>query len=135
AVALRRHHLARGKIDLVGDVCDVVQGLPVELREERNPLQELHLGVFVESHRANISPSEALATVIGWASFRRSSPRRRVWLACCWCSWECRSRRSSRTAATFRQRTYLAARKLTQQYWYLWFAELIVDRLWPHLHS
>ena len=34
-----------------------------------------------------------------------------------------------------RLRTYLAARKLTQQYWYLWFAELIVDRLWPHLHS
>ena len=33
-----------------------------------------------------------------------------------------------------RLRTYLAARKLTQQYWYLWFAELIVDRLWPDLH-
>ena len=34
-----------------------------------------------------------------------------------------------------RLRTYLAARKLTQQYWYLWFAELIVDRLWPDLQS
>jgi hypothetical protein len=34
-----------------------------------------------------------------------------------------------------RLRTYLAARKLTQQYWYLWFAELIVDRLWSHLES
>ena len=34
-----------------------------------------------------------------------------------------------------RLRTYLASRKLTQNYWYLWFAELIVDRLWPDLHS
>ena len=33
-----------------------------------------------------------------------------------------------------RLRTYLAGRKLTQQYWYTWFAELIVDRLWPDLH-
>jgi len=32
-------------------------------------------------------------------------------------------------------RTYLAGRKLTQNYWYTWFAELIVDRLWPDLHS
>jgi hypothetical protein len=32
-------------------------------------------------------------------------------------------------------RTYLASRKLTQNYWYLWFAELIVDRLWPVLHA
>jgi hypothetical protein len=34
-----------------------------------------------------------------------------------------------------RLRTYLAGRKLTQKYWYTWFAELIVDRLWPDLHS
>ena len=34
-----------------------------------------------------------------------------------------------------RLRTYLASRKLQQNYWYLWFAELIVDRLWPQLHS
>jgi hypothetical protein len=34
-----------------------------------------------------------------------------------------------------RLRTYLASRKLTQNYWYTWFAELIVDRLWPDLHS
>jgi hypothetical protein len=34
-----------------------------------------------------------------------------------------------------RLRTYLASRKLTQQYWYVWFAELIVDRLWSGLHS
>jgi hypothetical protein len=34
-----------------------------------------------------------------------------------------------------RLRTYLAARKLTQNYWYLWFAELIVDRLWSDLDS
>jgi hypothetical protein len=33
-----------------------------------------------------------------------------------------------------RLRTYLAARKLTQNYWYVWFAELIVDRLWGDLH-
>jgi hypothetical protein len=33
-----------------------------------------------------------------------------------------------------RLRTFLAGRKLTQQYWYTWFAELIVDRLWPDLH-
>jgi hypothetical protein len=32
-----------------------------------------------------------------------------------------------------RLRTYLAARKLTQNYWYTWFAELIVDRLWSDL--
>ena len=34
-----------------------------------------------------------------------------------------------------RLRTYLASRKLSQNYWYTWFAELIVDRLWPVLHS
>jgi hypothetical protein len=34
-----------------------------------------------------------------------------------------------------RLRTYLAGRKLSQQYWYTWFAELIVDRLWSDLHS
>ena len=34
-----------------------------------------------------------------------------------------------------RLRTYLASRRLTQNYWYLWFAELIVDRLWSDLHS
>jgi hypothetical protein len=33
-----------------------------------------------------------------------------------------------------RLRTFLAARKLTQRYWYEWFAELLVDRLWPDLH-
>ena len=32
-----------------------------------------------------------------------------------------------------RLRTYLASRKLTQNYWYVWFAELIVDRLWSDL--
>jgi hypothetical protein len=32
-----------------------------------------------------------------------------------------------------RLRTFLASRKLTQQYWYTWFAELIVDRLWADL--
>jgi hypothetical protein len=34
-----------------------------------------------------------------------------------------------------RLRTYLASRKLSQNYWYVWFAELIVDRLWADLHS
>jgi len=33
-----------------------------------------------------------------------------------------------------RLRTYLAERRLNQQYWYTWFAELIVDRLWADLH-
>ena len=33
-----------------------------------------------------------------------------------------------------RLRTFLARRKLTQNYWYTWFAELIVDRLWSDLH-
>jgi hypothetical protein len=33
-----------------------------------------------------------------------------------------------------RLRTYLAERKLSQQYWYVWYAELIVDRLWSDLH-
>ena len=32
-----------------------------------------------------------------------------------------------------RLRAYLAGRKLTQNYWYTWFAELIVDRLWADL--
>jgi hypothetical protein len=32
-----------------------------------------------------------------------------------------------------RLRTFLAGRKLTQNYWYTWFAELIVDRLWDGL--
>jgi len=34
-----------------------------------------------------------------------------------------------------RLRTFLAQRKLTQNYWYTWFAELLVDRLWPDLDS
>ena len=34
-----------------------------------------------------------------------------------------------------RLRTFLARRKLSQNYWYTWFAELIVDRLWSDLHS
>ncbi len=33
-----------------------------------------------------------------------------------------------------RLRTFLAKQKLTQQYWYTWFAELLVDRLWNDLH-
>ena len=33
-----------------------------------------------------------------------------------------------------RLRTYLAERKLSQNYWYTWFAELIVDRLWSDLN-
>jgi hypothetical protein len=33
-----------------------------------------------------------------------------------------------------RLRTFLARRKLTQNYWYTWFAELMVDRLWRDLH-
>jgi hypothetical protein len=32
-----------------------------------------------------------------------------------------------------RLRTYLAQRKLTQNYWYTWFAELMIDRLWAQL--
>jgi hypothetical protein len=32
-----------------------------------------------------------------------------------------------------RVRTFLAEKKLTQQYWYTWFAELLVDRLWDRL--
>ena len=32
-----------------------------------------------------------------------------------------------------RLRTFLASRKLTQNYWYTWYAELIVDRLWDDL--
>ena len=34
-----------------------------------------------------------------------------------------------------RLRTFLAGRKLTQNYWYVWYAELLVDRLWPDLQS
>jgi hypothetical protein len=33
-----------------------------------------------------------------------------------------------------RLRTFLASRKLTQRYWYEWFAELLVDYLWTDLH-
>jgi hypothetical protein len=32
-------------------------------------------------------------------------------------------------------RVYLDRRKLRQQYWYEWFAELIIDRLWDDLVS
>ena len=32
-----------------------------------------------------------------------------------------------------RLRTFLAQRKLTQNYWYTWYAELLVDRLWEDL--
>jgi hypothetical protein len=34
-----------------------------------------------------------------------------------------------------RLRTFLAQRKLTQNYWYTWYAELLVDRLWLDLDS
>jgi hypothetical protein len=34
-----------------------------------------------------------------------------------------------------RLRTFLAEKKLTQNYWYTWFAELMIDRLWSDLHS
>jgi hypothetical protein len=34
-----------------------------------------------------------------------------------------------------RLRTFLAKKKLTQQYWYTWFAELLVDRLWKDVNS
>jgi hypothetical protein len=34
-----------------------------------------------------------------------------------------------------RLRTFLARQKLTQQYWYTWYAELLVDRLWADLNS
>ncbi|MFY9579344.1 MAG: hypothetical protein WAQ33_08460 [Gaiellaceae bacterium] len=34
-----------------------------------------------------------------------------------------------------RLRTFLAGRKLTQNYWYTWYAELLVDRLWADLQS
>jgi hypothetical protein len=30
-------------------------------------------------------------------------------------------------------RTFLAKKKLTQKYWYPWFAELIIDRFWTEL--
>lgn len=33
-----------------------------------------------------------------------------------------------------RLRTFLASRKLTQNYWYVWYGELLVDRLWSDLH-
>jgi lipopolysaccharide export system protein LptC len=32
-----------------------------------------------------------------------------------------------------RLRTFLAQRKLTQNYWYTWFAELMIDHLWSQL--
>jgi hypothetical protein len=32
-------------------------------------------------------------------------------------------------------REYLAGKKLPQKYWYDWFAELIVDRLWNDLEQ
>jgi hypothetical protein len=34
-----------------------------------------------------------------------------------------------------RLRTFLAKQKLTQRYWYEWYAELLVDRLWADLQS
>jgi len=32
-------------------------------------------------------------------------------------------------------REYLSTKKLSQRYWYQWFGELIVDRLWPQLST
>jgi hypothetical protein len=32
-------------------------------------------------------------------------------------------------------REFLASRSLRQQYWYEWFAELIIDRLWDELEQ
>jgi hypothetical protein len=32
-------------------------------------------------------------------------------------------------------REFLAGRSLRQQYWYEWFAELIIDRLWDELEQ
>jgi hypothetical protein len=32
-----------------------------------------------------------------------------------------------------RLRNYLASRKLMQNYWYVWYAELVIDRLWDDL--
>jgi hypothetical protein len=34
-----------------------------------------------------------------------------------------------------RLRTFLAQQRLTQRYWYEWFGELMVDRLWSDLQS
>jgi hypothetical protein len=34
-----------------------------------------------------------------------------------------------------RLREYLAEKKLGQQYWFTWFGELIVDRLWEQLEQ
>ena len=88
AVSLGRHLLSCRQVELVGDVRDLLEALLVELREERTLLEKLDFRVLAQSHRANISPSGALATVIGWTSFRRFSARRRVWRACCSCSWD-----------------------------------------------
>jgi len=32
-------------------------------------------------------------------------------------------------------RNYLAKKKLKQKYWSQWFAELIIDRMWPELQG
>jgi hypothetical protein len=32
-------------------------------------------------------------------------------------------------------RNYLAKKKLKQKYWSEWFAELIIDRVWPELNG
>lgn len=32
-------------------------------------------------------------------------------------------------------RTYLSEQRLSQNYWYTWFAELIVDRVWDELEE
>jgi hypothetical protein len=32
-------------------------------------------------------------------------------------------------------RDFLSEKKLRQKYWYLWFGELIIDRLWEEIHS
>src|SRR5262249_30975961 len=99
-VSLGRHLLACREIQLVGDMRDVLQALLVELREERDLLEELHLGVLVELHRANLSPSGAVARVGAWTSYRSFSARRRAWRAFCWCAWGSPPRASSRSAAT-----------------------------------
>ena len=32
-------------------------------------------------------------------------------------------------------RDFLSEHKLRQKYWYVWFGELIIDRLWEEIHS
>ena len=54
------HDLSPGKVELVGDVRDLLELLLLELREKRHPLDQLDLAVFTQSHVATLTAFRGL---------------------------------------------------------------------------